>query len=147
MATANLKERQRKLLRDPGFGQRVKRMDRALYRECRRPVIDIIRMAKRWLQNEGLDLPRIEVRITEQDRHLINGSAYLNRCVIFITEDAIKRNDSDRLVRTVLHEVVHAVTGFEHDDDCPLMSPVSSAYDCLSPDELKPTFIKYIRGY
>ena len=135
---------QRQKLRTPGAGQRVKKMSRSVYRNGRRPVMDILYMAKNWLRSEGLEMPRIEVRITEQESHHVNGSAYLGGRIIFITEDVINTGNVEKLTRTVLHEIVHAVTGFEHKDQCPLMSPVSPKTS--QPIEvLKPLFIEYMK--
>jgi len=135
----------RQLLRaGGGHGQRTKRMDAGVYRSQRRPVIEVIYTAKRWLSDIGVALPRIEVRITEQDNHRVNGSAYLGQNVIFITEDAIKAGRL-AMVHTVLHEIVHAATGFNHDEACPLMRSVAShRWGCEG--EMKECFLKYFSG-
>ena len=135
----------RQKLQNPGFDMRVKKMSREVYNSYRRPVMDIIYMAKEWLRLEGVTLPRIELRITEQDSHTVNGVAYLGGCIIFIAEDLLNTGDRNRITRTVLHEIVHAVTGFEHKDGCALMSPVSPTRP-LPPEALKPVFIEYMKS-
>ena len=82
----------------------------------RRKVIDLIYEVK----NSGCDLPRIEVRIGEARKSTILGVAMLKDCKIWITEEAIDMG-ADALRNVVYHEIVHAVTGFGHDEKCPLM--------------------------
>ena len=82
----------------------------------RRKVIDLIYEAKKEIK----DLPRIEVRIGEARKKNVLGVAMLKDCKIWITDDAINMGD-DALRNVVFHEIVHAVTGFGHDEKCPLM--------------------------
>ncbi len=48
----------------------------------------------------------------------------------------------DALRNIVYHEVVHAVTGFGHDEKCPLMKSTLDGY-LLNKTEC----IKYLKGY
>ena len=85
----------------------------------RRKVIDIIYEAK----NKGFKLPRIEVRVVNTEvRNHACGYAYLNSNVVHINEKYINDN-IEFLTHVVLHEIVHAVKGFEHDNNCYLMRP------------------------
>ena len=85
----------------------------------RRKVIDIIYQAK----NKGFKLPRIEVRVVNtQVRNEACGYAYLGKNIVHINEKWINEN-TDCLTHIVLHEIVHAVTSFGHDNNCYLMQP------------------------
>ena len=85
----------------------------------RRQVINLIYEVKREVKK---DLPRIDVRIGEPRNHKTLGVAALKDCKIWITKDAIDMGE-DALRNIVFHEIVHAVTGFGHDDSCSLMQP------------------------
>tara|TARA_R110002012_G_scaffold132693_1_gene285619 strand:- start:288 stop:659 length:372 start_codon:yes stop_codon:yes gene_type:complete len=100
----------------------------------RRKVINLIYEVK----NSGVNLPRIEVRIGEPRKQNLLGCALLKDNKIWITDDAINMGE-DALRNVVFHEIVHAVTGFGHDEKCPLMcsalgTPLNKK-DCL--DKLK----------
>ena len=96
----------------------------------RRKVIDLIYEIK----NSGVSLPRIDVRIGEARKANLLGVAMLKDCKIWITDDAINMGD-DALRNVVFHEIVHAVTGFGHDEKCPLMmstlGKILNQKDCL----------------
>ena len=111
MKTARLKNR-------TAYGHSLNDMNHNTY-ALRRKVIDIIREAN----NKGFNLPRIEVRIVSGGENLNCGYAYLNQNIIHI-HDKYVTHDMAFLTHLVLHEVVHAVTGFRHDDNCPLMCPI-----------------------
>ena len=72
-------------------------------------------------------LPRIEVRIGEARDHNVIGVAQLKDKKIWITKRAVDMSE-DALRNIVFHEIVHAVTGFGHDDKCPLMKPTLDGY-------------------
>jgi len=100
----------------------------------RRKVINLVYEVK----NSGVNLPRIEVKIGEQRKANVLGVALLKDNKIWITKDAIKMGE-DALRNVVFHEIVHAVTGFGHDENCPLMcsklGKLLNKKDCL--DKLK----------
>jgi|TARA_B100000035_G_scaffold251178_1_gene220261 hypothetical protein len=79
------------------------------------------------IKREVKDFPRIEVRIGEARNHNVLGVAKLSKKQIWITKRAVDMSE-DALRNIVYHEVVHAVTGFEHDDKCPLMKPTLDGY-------------------
>ena len=79
------------------------------------------------IKREVKDFPRIEVRIGEARNHNVLGVAKLKDKKIWITKRAVDMSE-DALRNVVYHEVVHAVTGFEHDDKCPLMKPYMDGY-------------------
>ena len=113
------------------------KMNDAVYK-LRRKVIDLIYEVK----SEIRSLPRIEVRIGEARNHRTLGVAALKDLKIWITKDAIDLGP-DALRNVVFHEIVHAVSGFGHDEKCSLMQPtlktILNKKDCL--DHLK----KYIQ--
>ena len=87
--------------------------------KLRKQVIELIYDAK----NNGIDLPRIEVRIgsaTKGNEHVL-GVGRMSKKIIWITEKAIN-NSTDYLRHVVYHEIGHAVFGLEHNEKCPLMS-------------------------
>ena len=103
----------------------------------RRQVIDLIYEVKKEIRN----LPRIEVRIGEARDHNVLGVAKLSRNQIWITKRAIDMSQ-DALRNVVFHEIVHAVTGFGHDDKCPLMKPNLDGY-LLNKNQC----MKYLKSY
>ena len=99
-------------------GFNLNRMNDDTY-ALRRKVINIIYEAK----NKGFKLPRIEVRVVNtQVRNEACGYAYLGKNIVHINEKWINEN-TDCLTHIVLHEIVHAVTSFAHDNNCYLMQP------------------------
>ena len=104
----------------------------------RRQVIDLIYEAKKEIK----DLPRIEVRIGEARKKNVLGVAMLKDYKIWITDDAINMGE-DVLRNVVFHEIVHAVTGFEHDEKCPLMQ--SKQKTILNKNECMKYLKKYIK--
>ena len=111
------------------------KMNDAVYK-LRRQVIELIYEAKKEIK----DLPRIEDRIGEPRNHKVLGVAELKNKKIWITKDAIDLGQ-DSLRNIVFHEIVHAVTGFGHDEKCPLMQSklktILNKNDCM----------KYLKGY
>lgn len=121
------------------YGYKLKTMDNDTY-ALRRKVMNIIYQIK----NSGYDIPRIEVRIvseTTDTQKEVCGYAYLSENVVHIAEKYAKADD-DMLTHLVLHEVVHAVTGFRHDDKCYLMNP----YIPMNPNPKRSwkSFSKYL---
>ena len=91
--------------------------------KLRHKVVTLLYEIKREVEN----FPRIEVRIGEARNHNVLGVARLKDKKIWITKKAVDMSE-DALRNVVYHEVVHAVTGFEHDDKCPLMKPYMDGY-------------------
>ena len=105
----------------------------------RRQVIDLIYEAKKEIK----DLPRIEVRIGEARKKNVLGVAMLKDYKIWITDDAINMGE-DVLRNVVFHEIVHAVTGFGHDEKCPLMKSTMDGY-LLNKKQCMKYLKKYIK--
>jgi hypothetical protein len=123
---------------------RTKRMDENVYSE-RRQVMDIVYEAKRMLRKNGIELPRINVRIAEQtncdpDKKSVLGVAQLSQLNIYIMERTLK---GPYLRSVVLHEIVHAVTGFEHDEDCLLMHP--HVQPQATKEQIDKAFLSYFK--
>jgi hypothetical protein len=97
-------------------------MNNEVYK-LRHKVVSMLYEIKREVKN----FPRIEVRIGEARNHNVLGVARLKDKKIWITKKAVDMSE-DALRNVVYHEVVHAVTGFEHDDKCPLMKPYMDGY-------------------
>ena len=120
---------------DTNKGMKIKKiknfdMNKNTY-SLRWKVINLIYEVK----NSGVSLPRIEVRIGEPRKQNLLGCAALKDNKIWITDDAINMGE-DALRNVVFHEIVHAVTGFGHDEKCPLMcsalGKLLNKKDCLN---------------
>jgi len=109
--------------------------------KLRRQVINLIYEVKK----EFLSFPRIEVRIGEARNHNVLGVAKLSKKQIWITKRAVDMSQ-DALRNIVYHEIVHAVTGFGHDDKCPLMKPTLDGY-LLNKNECMKYLKKYIKEH
>lgn len=103
----------------------------------RKMVIDFIYEAKQMIPT----LPRIEVRITDCNRHEVLGTARMNDCVIWIPASTLKRPKND-IRQIVFHEILHAAYGVDHVDSCPLMGPLFVKLDKTTTNKL---FLKYVR--
>ncbi len=101
----------------------------------RRQVIAYIYEAKRIVPT----LPRIEVRITEDDS-AIAGLASMGKNVIWITKNYVASRG------LVFHEILHAVYAQEHVTDCLLMSGKGTSLD-LDDDTANKLFLRYARKY
>ena len=142
MARVSKKEqnrRSRDWKNSTSYGAKMHKMNDATY-ALRRNVIEAIYELKKHV-----NLPRIEVRIVDAGDGGYCGYAYLNSNVIHIRDtyasDQYKSKAS--ILHLTAHEVVHAVTGFEHDKDCYLMQP----YHVVNPDVSKSieAFKKYFK--
>ena len=117
------------------------KMNDLVYKK-RRQVMNLIYEVKKEIK----DLPRIEVRIGEARKKNVLGVAMLKDYKIWITDDAINMGE-DVLRNVVFHEIVHAVTGFEHDEKCPLMQSkqktILNKNDCMKKlkEYIKPATI------
>lgn len=96
------------------YGHSLNKMDSQNYL-LRRKVIDVI-----YDLNKIVKLPRIEVRIVSGGENLC-GYAYMNGNVVHMNESHMNKT---YFYQVVLHEILHAVLGIEHDEKCDLMSAV-----------------------
>ena len=113
----------------------------------RRQVIDIVYQAKNELRKHGIDLPRLDVRITDNSggRGFALGMGRLNDNIIWISTKSLSTYKA-HLRDVVYHEIVHAVTGFMHDDNCKLMAPCINLLP-LSDDEANGLLVKYFKNH
>jgi hypothetical protein len=116
------------------------KMNDLVYKK-RRQVMNLIYEVKK----EFLSFPRIEVRIGEARDHNVLGVAKLSKKQIWITDRALNMSQ-DALRNIVYHEIVHAVTGFGHDDMCPLMKPTLDGY-LLNKKQCMKYLKKYIKEH
>lgn len=110
-----------------------KDMNKETY-SLRREVIGIIYELKKLV-----DIPRIDVRITDDHEQTL-AMGLLGQNVVWISERAIKQENFD-LFTIVCHELVHAITGFRHDEKCPLMC---SVHKPLKKEQATKLFLKYV---
>lgn len=113
----------------------------------RTEVMGYIYDAKNLLRANGINLPRVTVRITDNDGDTTRaiGMARLNDDIIWISKDALTKHKSS-LREVVYHEIVHAVTGFDHDDKCKLMSPCCNIKP-LTKELADELFLKYFKKH
>jgi len=112
-----------------------KRMNNQVY-QLKRDVINIIYDLKRYV-----NLPRITVRITDNQDNLL-GRARMNDNVIWIPENTF---NSKYLYQVVLHEILHAVYGIEHNENCELMCAYVTKQ--LSKQKSLDIFLGYCKKY
>ena len=112
------------------------KMNSEVYKQ-RQQVMSVIYAVK----NNGMNIPRIDVRIGEdKDCHVL-GKGRLNDNIIWITPKALNRGE-DYLYHTVLHELVHAVFGKGHHRTCCLMTAYQPKV-VSSKDKLIKQFKRY----
>ena len=116
------------------------KMNDLVYKK-RRQVMNLIYEVKK----EFLSFPRIEVRIGEARDHNVLGVAKLSKKQIWITKRAVDMSQ-DALRNIVYHEIVHAVTGFGHDEKCPLMKSTMDGY-LLNKKQCMKYLKKYIKKH
>ena len=126
-----------------GYGKNLKMNDEVY--ALRRQVIDIIYQAKKVLRSNGIELPRLDVRIIENaiDKPQVLGVAQLNENIIWIATSVLSKYKA-HLRDVVYHEIVHAVTGFGHDDNCKLMAPCINLLP-LNDDDANRLLVKYFK--
>jgi len=115
------------------------KMDSDVYK-LRRKVINLIYE----LKNEGLTLPRIDVRIGENKNCNVLGTAKLHGNIIWITKKAIVKSEN-YLRNVVYHELLHTIYGCEHDEKCPIMA--SSLNKVISKNKCLQIFKNYYKKY
>jgi beta-lactamase regulating signal transducer with metallopeptidase domain len=91
-----------------------KKMNTETYK-LRRKVIDIIYDLKKHI-----DLPRIEVKITDDNQNTLGLGTMKGKPKIWIVERAVNMSH-EKLVHIVAHEIGHAVFSLDHSQNCPLM--------------------------
>jgi len=72
------------------------------------------------VKKNGMNIPRIDVRIGEDKNCHVLGKGRLNDNIIWITPKAINKGEN-YLYHTVLHELVHTIFGKGHSRTCHLM--------------------------
>lgn len=112
-----------------------KDMNQGTY-NLRREVMKYIYEAKELL---GGNMPRITVRVTDNDKKVL-AYATFHTNTIWISEQAVTKYD---LRQIVFHELVHTLTGFGHDENCPLMK---SKHSPLSKELCNELFLKYVKA-
>ena len=101
-------------------GFKNKKMNESVYSE-RRIVIDLIYKAKKLLRQQGIEIPRVDVRIAKrEDGETAVGKARMHDNMVWMPDDYLK---SRFTYQVVLHELCHALWGIEHDNKCKLMHP------------------------
>jgi len=118
-----------------------KKMNESVYAE-RRVIIDLIYKIKKVLRSNGLELPRIDVRIVDADRSKTTsiGRARMRDNIIWIPTDSLVKYAKQQY-QIVLHELCHAVWGIEHDQNCLLMH--TNLQLGLTDSEAEKLFIEY----
>ena len=126
-----------------GMGKNLKMNDEVF--ALRREVMGYLYEAKNLLRAEGIQMPRVEVRITDNTGECGHaaGMGRMGGNIIWISTMCLNKwNKHVRLV--VFHELLHAVLGIHHDENCPLMK---SHFDVkpLSNKVIDENFVKYFK--
>ena len=123
-------------------GYQNKKMDSSVYAE-RRIVMDYIYKAKNLLRKNGIEMPRVDIRITTPvNGEIACGKARMQGNIIWINERYIK---SRYLYQVVLHELCHTLWGIDHDNDCLLMHP--NVQSKLTSANAEKIFLKYAKKH
>jgi len=125
------------------YGTNLKMNDETY--KLRREVIEIIYQAKNLCRSNGIDLPRIDVRIADMSQSRALGVGRLRNNIIWISTKALTTYKA-HLRDVVYHEIIHAVTGFGHDNKCPLMAPCIEIKP-LTDDVANKLFIHYMKNH
>jgi len=122
-------------------GAKLRRMNDETY-TLRRKAIEIIYELKAELRSIDKTLPRVEVRIVDTEPSVTACAyAYLGQNIVHIATKWAKHGTAAEFYHIVLHEIVHAVTGFRHDKNCYLMHPNLPTNP--KPEKSLEAFIKY----
>ena len=126
-----------------GMGSNLKMTNEVF--ALRREVMGYLYEAKNLLRTNGVQMPRVEVRITDNngERGDAAGMGRMGGNIIWISTMCLSTwNKHVRLV--VFHELLHAVLGIHHDEKCPLMK---ACFDLkpLSNEVIDENFIKYFK--
>lgn len=117
-----------------------KRMDDGVYAQ-RRVVMDLLYRAKSLLKANGIEIPRVDIRITTREAgETACGKARMNANIIWIPADYLR---AKYLYQIVLHELCHALWGVQHDLKCKLMHTNVQAE--LTDDMAEEIFVKYAK--
>jgi len=111
----------------------------------RREVMNYIYDAKNLLRANGHQLPRIEVRITDNTgkRGHAAGMGRMGCNIVWISTMCL-RKWKGHVRQVTFHEILHAVLATQHDDDCPLMKPFFDMKP-LSDADVDKHFLKYFQ--
>ncbi len=130
----------RKDLNAKGFPN--KKMNSDVYAE-RRVVIAMIYVAKSLLRSHGIEIARVDVRITERETgRTALGMASIGGKSIWIPCDQLKM---PYLYQVVLHELCHALWGIGHNKRCKLMHP--NLQSDLTPEIAEQLFVRYAKKH
>jgi hypothetical protein len=122
-------------------GHTNKKMNESVYAE-RRQVMDCIYKAKNLLRANGIQMPRIDVRITVADHDEEScGVARMGGRYIWIPETTLKQA---YLYQVVLHELCHTIWGIGHDQKCKLMH---THVQELTDKDAEQIFLSYAKKY
>jgi extradiol dioxygenase family protein len=127
-------------------GMQNKKMNENTYKE-RRIVMNHLYTLKNHVRKQGMDIPRINVRICERTKYNSPlGVGRANDTTIWIPIDYFQNTRYEKhLLFVVAHEILHAAYNIKHDDNCPLMCPRLNTK--VSNAEVLRIFTKYVKKY
>ena len=111
----------------------------------RREVMNYIYEAKNILRAKGIEMPRIDLRITDNTgkRGEAAGMGRMGCNIVWISTMCLRKY-SKHVRQVTFHEILHAVKGTEHDDKCPLMKPFFDMKP-LKDEAVTKHFVKYFQ--
>ena len=92
----------------------------------RRRAIKHVYEARDLLRRHGIEMPRVQIRVSESAHPDYDNSlacAKLGARAVWFMDKYLATLTPRQLRWVVFHELVHAITGFRHDENCSLMSP------------------------
>jgi hypothetical protein len=126
------------------------KMDDAVF-ALRKAAMNHIRDAKRMCAEIGIELPRIELRITgactsdveRGDGTVVLGRGRMGDNVVWIAQKTVTNRTDQDLRQVVLHEICHAAWAIDHDESCPLMAAMHVK---MTPSGLNRAFLKHAKA-
>jgi len=93
----------------------------------RKKCMSHIYKAKELVESLGKSMPRIELRVIENNSSTLWGCACkrADKHVVWINVKTVKHTTDTFLERVMLHEILHTL-GVGHDNTCPLMCPYTN---------------------
>ena len=128
-------------------GLKNKRMNDNTYKE-RRIIMNHLYTLKNHVKKQGMDIPRINVRIVDADNPKTSplGVGRHADCTIWIPIKFFKNTSLEKhLLFVVAHEILHAAYNVPHNNKCKLMCPKLNTQ--ASNAEVLRIFSEYVKKY
>lgn len=127
-------------------GMYNKKMNDNTYKE-RRIIMNHLYTLKNHVKKQGMDIPRINVRISERtEQNTPLGVGRHIDCTIWIPINYFQDNKLEKhLLFVTAHEILHAAYNVPHNNKCKLMCPKLNTK--ISNAEVLRIFSEYVKKY